>query len=135
MKTAKITYTGNLHTEAIHLKSGNKIVTDAPIDNNGKGEAFSPTDLMSTSLGCCMLTVMGIVAQRHEIPMDGTTVEITKKMEENPRRVGEIVVELTFPPNSYTDKQKILLENTARTCPVAKSLSSELKQTIVFKYL
>lgn len=135
MKTAKITYNSNLRTEAVHLKSGNKIITDAPPDNNGKGEAFSPTDLLSTSLGCCMLTIMGIIAQRHEMSIEGTTVDITKIMEENPRRVGEIVVELTLPPNNYTDKQKILLENAARTCPVAKSLSPELKQTIVFKYL
>ncbi len=134
MKTAKITYTGNLRTASVHLKSGNTIITDAPTDNNGKGEAFSPTDLLSTSLGCCMLTVMGIVAQRHSINMDGTIVEITKIMESNPRRVGEIIVEFQFPENNYTNKEKQLLELAAHTCPVSKSLSSELKQTIIFNY-
>jgi len=134
MKTSKITYLGNLRTEAVHLKSGKKIITDAPPDNNGKGEAFSPTDLLATSLGCCMLTVMGIVAERHSINIDGTTVEITKIMESNPRRVGEIIVELNFPKNDYSEKDKELLQRTALACPVAKSLSSELKQTVVFNY-
>ncbi len=134
MKTSKITYVGNLRTEAIHLKSGNKIVTDAPPDNNGKGEAFSPTDLLATSLGCCMLTVMGIVAERHSLNIDNATVEITKIMESNPRRVGEIIVEISMPDNSYTDKDKELLERTALVCPVAKSLDPEIKQTVVFNY-
>lgn len=134
MKTAKIKYLGNLRTESIHLQSENTIITDAPTDNNGKGEAFSPTDLLSTSLGCCMLTVMGIVAQRHAINMDGTTIEVTKKMEANPRRVAEIIIEFFMPKNSYTDKEKVLLEHAARTCPVSKSLSAELKQTVLFNY-
>lgn len=134
MKTSKITYIGNLRTEAVHLQSGNTIITDAPTDNNGKGEAFSPTDLLSTSLGCCMLTIMGIVAQRHAIDMEGTVVEITKIMESNPRRVGEIIVELNMPKNNYSDKEKDLLEHAAHTCPVAKSLSPDLKQTIIFNY-
>lgn len=134
MKTSKIVYRGNLRTEAVHLKSGNTIITDAPMDNHGKGEAFSPTDLLSTSLGCCMLTIMGIVAKRNDINIDGTTIEITKKMEENPRRVGEIVVEFTMPKKNYSEKEKNLLEHAAHTCPVAKSLSSELKQTVIFNY-
>lgn len=134
MKTSKITYSGNLRTTAVHLQSGNNIITDAPTDNNGKGEAFSPTDLLSTSLGCCMLTVMGIVAQRHEINMDGTTIEVTKIMESNPRRVGEIIVEFNMPKNNFTDKEKDLLERTAYTCPVSKSLSPELIQTVIFNY-
>ncbi len=135
MKIATITYRGNLRTEAVHLQSGNTIITDAPIDNNGKGEAFSPTDLLSTSLGCCMLTIMGIIAQRHTIDIEGTTVEVKKIIEANPRRVGEIIVEFNFPKNSYTDKEKDLLEHAARTCPVARSLSQELKQTVIFNYL
>lgn len=134
MKTSKITYPGNLRTEAVHLKSGNTIITDAPTDNNGKGEAFSPTDLLATSLGSCMLTIMGIVAQRHDINIEGTIIEITKVMEANPRRVGEIIVEFTMPKQNYTDKEKELLENAAHTCPVAKSLSAELKQTVIFNY-
>ncbi len=134
MATSKITYTGSLRTQAVHLQSGNSIITDAPTDNNGKGEAFSPTDLLATSLGCCMLTIMGIVADRHSIAIEGTTVEITKNMEANPRRVGEIVVVFTMPKNNYSDKEKELLEHAAHTCPVAKSLSADLKQTIVFNY-
>lgn len=134
MKTSKIIYSGNLRTEAVHLQSGSSIITDAPIDNNGKGEAFSPTDLLATSLGCCMLTVMGIVAQRHSINMDGTQIEIKKIMESNPRRVSEIIVEFSFPKNNYSEKDKQLLEHTAYTCPVAKSLNSELKQTVIFNY-
>lgn len=134
MKTSKITYLGNLRTEAVHLQSGKTIITDAPTDNHGKGEAFSPTDLMSTSLASCMLTIMGIVANRHEINIDGTTVGITKIMKDNPRRVGEIIVEFHMPLNNYSDKEKQLLENAARTCPVAQSLNAELKQTVVFNY-
>jgi putative redox protein len=134
MKTSKITYLGNLRTEAVHLKSGKSFITDAPPDNNGKGEAFSPTDVLSTSLGCCMLTIMGIAANTHHINIEGTTVDITKKMEANPRRVGEIVVEFNMPENKYTDKEKAILEHAAITCPVAKSLSAELKQTVVFNY-
>ena len=134
MKTSKITYLGNLRTEAVHLKSGEKFITDAPTDNNGKGEAFSPTDLMSTSLGSCMLTIMGIAANTHHINIEGTTIDITKIMEANPRRVGEIIVEFNMPKNNYSDKEKAILEHAAITCPVAKSLSSELKQTVVFNY-
>jgi len=134
MKTSKITYRGNLRTEATHLQSGQTIITDAPLDNNGKGEAFSPTDLLATSLGSCMLTIMGIVAARHTIDIEGTTVEITKLMESNPRRGGGVIVEFTMPKNNYTEKEKELLENAAHTCPVAKSLSAELKQTVIFNY-
>jgi uncharacterized OsmC-like protein len=134
MKIAKITYQGDLRTESVHLASGEKFITDAPLDNNGKGQAFSPTDLLATSLGCCMLTIMGIVAGRHNINIDGTTVEIGKIMKSDPRRVGEVVVEFTMPKNNYTDKEKDLLEHAARTCPVAKSLSSELIQTVKFNF-
>ncbi|MEO5642254.1 MAG: OsmC family protein [Bacteroidia bacterium] len=134
MKTANITYTGGLRTEATHLRSGKIILTDAPLDNNGKGEAFSPTDLMATSLGSCMLTVMGIVAERHELDISGTQVEITKIMDANPRRVVEIKVEMTFPKRDFSDKDKQLLENTALTCPVAKSLHPDLLQTVTFHW-
>jgi uncharacterized OsmC-like protein len=133
MITSKITYQGNLRTEATHQLSGKSIITDAPPDNNGKGEAFSPTDLLATSLGSCMLTIMGIVAERNQINMEGITVKITKIMASDPRRVGEIIVEFRMQKN-YTDKEKALLENAAKTCPVAKSLSPDLKQTIIFNY-
>jgi putative redox protein len=134
MKTSKIVYNGNLRTEATHLRSGKTIITDAPVDNNGKGEAFSPTDLLATSLGSCMLTIMGMAANNHNINIDGTTIEITKIMEANPRRVSEIIVEFKMNGNNYSDKEKQLLENAAHTCPVAKSLSADLKQTVIFNY-
>lgn len=134
MPTSTIKYLGGLRTEAVHTQSGNKIITDAPTDNHGKGEAFSPTDLLATSLGNCMITIMAIVGERNGLDLKGTEISITKFMESNPRRVGEIVVEFTMPKNGYSDKDKELLEHAAHTCPVAKSLSSELKQTVVFNW-
>lgn len=134
MKTAEITYLGNLRTEATHLRSGAKFITDAPVDNNGKGEAFSPTDILSTSLGCCMLTIMGIAANTHNINIEGASIEVTKIMEASPRRVGEVVIEFKMPANNYSDKEKQILEHAAKTCPVALSLSPALKQTITFRY-
>lgn len=134
MKISEVKYIGGLRTEALHLKSGNQIITDAPVDNNGRGEAFSPTDLLSTSLGSCMLTIMGIVARNNNLNIEGTTMNISKVMLAEPRRVGEIVVEVQMPGNSYSEKEKILLENAAKTCPVAKSIHPEIKQTITFRY-
>lgn len=134
MKIAKIKYKGELRTEAVHLKSGNIVITDAPTDNKGKGETFSPTDLLCTSLAACMLTIMGIVAANNHLIIDGTEVEITKIMKTDPRRVGEIIIAFTMRENNFSEKEKQLLENAARTCPVAKSLSTELKQTIIFNY-
>ncbi|MCW3104626.1 MAG: OsmC family protein [Bacteroidetes bacterium] len=134
MKTSKIIYRGELRTEATHLRSGQTIITDAPPDNKGKGEAFSPTDLLATSLGNCMLTIMGIAAGNHGLNIDGAEAEITKIMAAEPRRVGEIIVELKMPANNYSDKEKKLLEHSAHTCPVAKSLSAGLKQTVIFNW-
>lgn len=134
METSRIIYLGDLRTEAEHLRSGNKIVTDAPLDNQGRGEFFSPTDLLATSLGSCMLTIMGIAAQTHGFNIDGTRVGITKVMGTNPRRVVEVVVELTFPHNSYTAKERKLLELAARECPVAHSLHPDIKQTVKFHF-
>jgi putative redox protein len=132
--TSKVTYTGGLRTEAVHLKSGNKIITDAPTDNHGKGEAFSPTDLMSTSLATCMLTVMGIACETRNMNMDGAVAEVTKIMAANPRRVAEIHITLTMPAKGYTDEQKKMLEHTGRTCPVALSLHPNLIQNINFVF-
>ena len=134
MATSKITYTGGLRTSSVHLKSGIEIITDAPVDNQGKGEAFSPTDLLATSLGNCMLTIVGIAAHTHGFSIDGTTAEITKIMGENPRRVTEIVVNLQFPANNYSDKQKEIIERSAKTCPVAYSLHPDIKQDLTFGY-
>jgi uncharacterized OsmC-like protein len=130
MATAETKYIGELRTIARHVLSGQSITTDAPPDNNGKGEYFSPTDLVATALGSCMSTIMGIFAQRHEFDINGTEAVITKIMIDNPRRIGEIIIDLTFPHNNYSEKERMLIDQAARTCPVAKSLHPELKQTI-----
>ncbi|HIW10913.1 MAG TPA: OsmC family protein [Candidatus Rikenella faecigallinarum] len=131
--TVHTRYVGNLHTEAEHLQSGNKITTDAPVDNGGKGEYFSPTDMLAAALGSCSLTIMGKAAQVHGFNIDGTEVEISKIMGTDPRRVVEIVVEITF-PSDYEPKVKKILELAAHECPVANSLHPDLKQTFIFHY-
>lgn len=134
METSRIVYTGDLRTEAEHVRSGNKIITDAPIDNNGKGEFFSPTDLLATSLGACMVTIMGMSAKTHGFNIDGTKISVQKIMGTNPRRVVEIVIDLYFPHNDYSTKEKKLIELSAKECPVAQSLHPDLKQTIKFHF-
>lgn len=135
MATVKANYIGNLRTEATHLQSGTKLVTDAPVDNQGKGEFFSPTDLVATSLGSCMITIMGIAARTHGFNIDGASWTVTKIMADNPRRIGEIIVELRFPPNEFTEQQKRVIEHISRNCPVALSLHPDLKQTVKIDYL
>ena len=134
MANMKAKYLGGLRCECTHLASGNVIVTDAPVDNHGKGEAFSPTDLCSTSLAACMMTIMGIYAEAHGFSVDGMEASITKQMSANPRRIGKIVVELAMPAREYTDRQKKALENCAHTCPVHLSLHPDTEQEIVFKW-
>lgn len=134
MATIQTTYIGDLRTEATHVKTGITLITDAPTDNHGKGEAFSPTDLLSASLGSCMLTIMGIAAREHGTQIDGTTCSVTKIMASDPRRVGEIQITFNFPASDYSDQQKAILQRSALTCPVAKSLHPELKQTVVFNF-
>ncbi|MEO6523953.1 MAG: OsmC family protein [Mucilaginibacter sp.] len=131
MATVQTTYVGGFRTENIHLQSGTQILTDAPTDNQGKGEAFSPTDLLATSLGTCMLTTMAIRTAKDGIDMDGAKCAITKIMAANPRRVSEIVVAFTF-PKEYTAEQKKLLEDAALTCPVYYSLNESLVKTVDF---
>ncbi|HOI31964.1 MAG: OsmC family protein [Bacteroidales bacterium] len=128
--TSKINYTGDLRTEMTHLQSGTIVLTDAPVDNKGRGEVFSPTDLVATALGSCMLTIMGIAAREHGFNMDGTQAEVTKIMESNPRRIAEVHIRLLFPKQHYTDKQKKILTIISRSCPVALSLHPDLKQKI-----
>ena len=134
MATIKTTYLGELRAESTHLQSGNKLITDAPTDNQGKGEAFSPTDLLATSLGSCILTIMGIKARDNHIDITGTEVEITKIMASDPRRVAEVVVEFFFPPKNYTEEEKQLVESVAGISPVPLSLHPDLKQTIIFHW-
>jgi uncharacterized OsmC-like protein len=133
--TSQIIYKGALRTEATHLQSGTVIETDAPTDNQGKGERFSPTDLLATSLGNCMLTIMGIKARDMQVTLDGTTVGITKIMKAEPRRVGGIKVTFNFPAGIQVDeKQKEVLQRAALTCPVAKSIHPEIEQEVVFNW-
>jgi putative redox protein len=131
MATIETTYLGGLRTEATHVQSGTKIITDAPVDNQGKGEAFSPTDLLSASLASCMLTIMGIKARNSNIDIDNTQCSITKIMAADPRRVSEIVISFKF-PHQYTEKEQQLLERSALTCPVYLSLNEDLKKTVDF---
>jgi len=134
MEITHTIYLGELRTESTHVRSGEKLVTDAPPDNQGKGESYSPTDLLATSLGTCMLTVMGIAARTHNINMDGTKIKVTKVMAPNPRRVSEVHIVFDMPANNYSDKEKSILENAAQTCPVALSVHPDLKQVLEFNY-
>jgi len=134
METSRVIYTGDLRTEATHVKSGQIIITDAPTDNQGKGEAFSPTDLLATSLGVCAITVVGIAARTHGFNVDGTTMKITKIMASEPRRVGEVIVEMNFPHQKYSEKQKAIIRHTVDTCPVSQSLNISLKQTFILNF-
>lgn len=126
-------YEGNLRTVATHLQSGTVIETDAPVDNQGKGERFSPTDLVATALGNCMLTIMGIKARDMELNIEGTKVDITKIMVADPRRIGEIKVVIKFNETLQTDeKQRTILERAAMTCPVFQSLHPDMKKDVEF---
>lgn len=132
-KTLETIFLGDLRTEITHLQSGNKVTTDAPTDNNGKGEFISPTDMVAGALGSCMLTIMDMAAKRMDLDLAGTKLEITKVMAADPRRIAEIQIDFWF-PFSCDHKAKKILERAADTCPVAKSLHPDLKQTINFHY-
>ena len=134
MPTSSVEYLGNLRTKAVHKRSGEVIITDAPIDNEGRGEAFSPTDLLSTSLANCMLTLMGITASKNKFTFHGGVAAIEKHMLGQPRRVGKITVEVNV-SGAYDHRQKRLLENAAVNCPVAKSLHPDILQEVTFNYV
>lgn len=129
MSTSKVTYQGDLRTTALHLQSNNEIITDAPVDNHGKGEAFSPTDLLATSLASCMLTIIGIKARDMDIDIAGTTSEVTKVMAADPRRVSEIHIIIRF-ANQLDEKVLKIFYNTALSCPVAKSIHPDITQNV-----
>lgn len=131
--TSQIIYKGGLRTSAIHLQSNTEIETDAPTDNQGKGERFSPTDLMATALGTCMITTMGIKANTMNIVLDGTRVDVTKIMVADPRRIGKLIAHVYLPAHlNLDDKQKEILERTARTCPVERSLHPDIELDMAF---
>ncbi|MCD6659005.1 MAG: OsmC family protein [Lentimicrobium sp.] len=132
--TATLEYLGDLQLRATHTRSGQEFVTDAPVDNNGKGSAFSPTDLLASSLGLCMITIMGIAARNSGFNIDGTKARVTKIMASDPRRVGEVIVELDFPAINYTEREKQIIRQCAKICPVSQSLHPDLKQTVIFNF-
>lgn len=135
MPTSHVVYLGDLRTKATHIASKSEILTDAPTDNHGKGEAFSPTDLVATALGACMLTTMGIVAERHGKDLSGVQVEVTKVMsQDKPRRITEIHIIFNFNGITLTDEEQILYKNTALTCPVSHSIDPEIKQIVDFGF-
>ena len=133
--TSKVTYLGGLRTEAVHLKSGNKIITDAPVDNQGNGAAFSPTDLTSTSLASCILTIMGIAAKSRNIDIEGASADVTKVMGSDPRHIARIEIAIVMPGNNYSDTEKSILEKAAHHCPVAMSLGEKTEEMVTIKWL
>jgi putative redox protein len=136
MPTSKIIYLGELRTEATHLQSGTSIITDAPTDNNGRGEAFSPTDLVATALGSCAMTIMGISARNDGIDLTGSSIEITKIMSiDTPRRIVRVDINFNMlSPQPLTEAQQAKLIRAAHTCPVAKSLHTDIEQNMVFHW-
>ena len=135
MLTSVVQYPGALRTKARHQLSGNEIFTDAPPDNSGKGESFSPSDLVATALASCMITIMGILENRDGMtPIKGVEAEVKKVMYPDPRRIGEIHIRLKFPENNYSEKEKKSYEHAAHTCPVAKSIHPDIKQVISFEW-
>ena len=127
-------YLGELRTHSTHLKSSGTIITDAPVDNNGKGNAFSPTDLVASALCSCMTTVMGICAEKNNFELPGSTAYVTKIMESHPRRISKIIIEINFDKNNLSDQQTEKLVAVAKGCPVAQSLSSDLIQEVKFNF-
>lgn len=134
MNTVESVYQGALRTQSTHIRSGDTLLTDAPVDNNGKGEAFSPTDLIATGLLTCMITVMGIHAEKKDLDMGKVTGTVKKVMVDMPRRIGQLNVEITFENSSLSPGQRKVLENLALQCPVAKSLNPEIIQSTKFIY-
>ena len=129
----EIVYEGDLRTKAVHLSSGTEILTDAPLDNQGKGEKFSPTDLIATALGSCMLTIMGIAANVQKIDISNTRVKVEKVMGEDPRKISQVNIEIYF-STIISDKHRVILERAARHCPVAKTLDGNIEENIKFIY-
>lgn len=134
MTKINVSYLGSLRTKSTHIQSGNEIITDAPLDNNGKGEAFSPTDLVASAYVNCMLTIMGIYCEQRGIEFKNCTAEVEKHMVNSPRRIGQLDIKIFFHENKWDEKQKKKIESAALTCPVAKSVSSDMKVNINFIY-
>ncbi|MEG2173034.1 MAG: OsmC family protein [Desulfovibrionaceae bacterium] len=134
MPTVTAQYLGNLRVACVHEASGTRIITDAPVDNHGKGEAFSPTDLCATAVATCAMTIIGLYAQNHALNVDGTKIDIAKVMNAHPRRIGEIRITFIMPDNNYSDKDKQSIERAAHTCPVHLSLHPDVVQSFIFQW-
>lgn len=134
MNTSNIVYKNSLRTESEHIASGEKIITDAPVDNNGKGEAFSPTDLVATALGSCMITIMAIVAERNGLDVSGTSASVKKVMSTNPRMISDVIIEIKM-NKRISEKDRNRLEKAALACPVYKSLHPDMNKEINFIYV
>ena len=135
MATIKTEYLGDLRTRAVHVRSGNAMITDAPVDNRGKGEAFSPSDLLVTALASCMLTIIGIAAKDHDINVNGVKAETIKFMGSDPRRVSRVKIKIDFPAGlSYTESERLILEKAVRTCPVMESLHPDMEKELKFNW-
>jgi putative redox protein len=134
MNTSELVYQGDLRILATHIYSGTQIFTDAPLDNNGKAQSFSPTDLVATALACCMMTIMGIEANKHNIDLKDTKISVRKFMVPNPRRISKVEIRFNIPERTLTPEHKQMLEHAGRNCPVAKSIHSEIDQDIEFAY-
>jgi putative redox protein len=134
MAAITVQYLGGLRTEGTHTKSGQKIITDAPPDNNGRGEAFSPTDLVCAALSSCMMTIMGMLADREGIDLTGLRTDVVKIMASNPRKIAEVQITFFHDDLKATDVQKEKLKRAALTCPVALSLNDSVKQTVTFNF-
>jgi putative redox protein len=134
METATTIYKSDLRTEITHVRSGSIITTDAPLDNKGKGENFSPTDLVASALGSCIFTIMGIAAREHGFSIDGTTCKITKIMTESPRKIGEIRIDFDFTGHQYNVKEKKILEYCVKSCPVALTLNESVFQNVTLHF-
>lgn len=132
MITSKVTYLGNLRTSSVHIKSGSEILSDAPVDNNGRGETFSPTDMVANALAACMITIMGIKAADLDIELTGSTAEVTKIMQQEPRKIAKIEVVLNMQSNNTDAKNRTILERSAMTCPVFLSLHPDIDKSIRF---
>ena len=134
MATSKVEYLGNLRTKSTHLKSGVEIITDAPLDNKGKGEAFSPTDLLATAYASCMITIVGIYCEEHGIPFSSCTSEVTKIMGSVPRRISELKINLDFTGNNWDESIQKRIKRAGEACPVAKSVKSEMNVEFIYHF-
>ena len=135
MMTSTVVYEGNLRTVCTHLRSGNTVETDAPVDNNGKGERFSPSDLVATALGSCMLTIMGMRAREMDVDLTGVKIEVEKIMKADPRRISGINLTFHFPESLQVDeKQRTILERAAHTCPVIYSINPDIAVNVNFQW-